>query len=703
MAHAVDSFRRGDVAVLVLDNPPVNSLGAPTRQALQQVFRSALAAPEVKGILITGRGRLFTGGADISEFQTDLGEPGLPDLLREIEVSSKPVIAALNGTALGGGLELALVCHFRVAAEKAQLGLPEVKIGVIPGAGGTQRLPRLVNLDAALDIITTGTPVSARKALEIGLVDAVMPGGEGFLDAALAFARDALDRGVATNARFIERAAAPEQPNFFDDWRTKVAKASRGRAAPLRALDSVINAILLPLDAGLAREFEIFIECNGSAEARALQHVFFAERRAGKLRDRAENSAARPLSKVAIVGAGTMGGGIAMNFLNAGIPVMIMDLSEAGLERGIATIRKNYEISVARARLSQEDAVARMALLTKTTRYDDLADADLIIEAVFEDLDVKQKVFSELDRVAKRGAILATNTSTLDVNAIAATTGRPQDVIGLHFFSPANVMRLVEIVRAGKSAPDAIRSALDMCKRIGKVGVVVGVCYGFVGNRMLEPYAREAHRLLLEGASAAAVDKVLTDFGLSMGPFTMYDMAGIDIGALIRKENRAAIAHDPSYCRIGDVLAERGENGQKSGRGFYVYEGRERLPNPELEGLVAQEATALGITRRAISDQEIFERCFFPLVDEGIQILEEGIAQCPGDIDTIWCNGYGFPAYRGGPMHWAGEYGLGKICRALDGYRQSLGHYGDLWFHPSASLQKLAHDGGRFTDLFPNT
>lgn len=702
MSDTIEYSRSGPIAIIALTNPPVNALGAPTRQALQRAFRSAIADPEVSAVVITGSGKLFSGGADISEFQNGLGEPGLPELLCEIEQSAKPITAAINGTALGGGLELALVCHYRVASASAQMGLPEVTIGVIPGAGGTQRLPRLIGVEKALDIITSGKPVSTQAAHDCGLIDQILPGGENFLVEAIAFTNAQLANGRATNARAVERAEPPQQPDFFASFRTKVAKANRGRVAPLRALDSVINATQMPLDEGLAKETDIFLECNGSAEARALQHIFFSERKVVQVRDIPAHIPARQLAGVAVIGAGTMGGGIAMNFLNAGIPVTLLDLSGEALERGISAIRKNYEISVTRGRFTPEQVDNRLRLLEGVTSYEELGKADLIIEAVFENLDVKKKVFAELDRVAKPGAVLATNTSTLDVNAIASATRRPQDVIGLHFFSPANVMRLVEIVRGRESAADTIRTALDMCKRIGKVGVVVGVCFGFVGNRMLEPYSRETHRLLLEGASPEAIDRVLTDFGMSMGPFAMYDMAGIDIGASVRKENRAAIAEDPSYCRIGDLLAERGENGQKSGQGFYLYQGREKSLNPEIPELIEREAKALGITRRHISDQEIFERSLFSLIDEGIRILEDGIAQRPGDIDVIWCNGYGFPTYCGGPMHWADEYGLDKIHRALTGYQQSLGEHGLRWFLPASSLSRLAESGGRLTDLFPN-
>jgi 3-hydroxyacyl-CoA dehydrogenase len=703
MTGTVHSTQHKNVAILTLDNPPVNALGAVTRQSLQSAFRRALADDEVRAIVITAQGKLFSAGADIAEFKGDLAEPGLAGLLAEIEGSTKPLIAAIHGTAMGGGLELALVCHYRITVATAQLALPEVNIGIIPGAGGTQRLPRLIGIEPAIEIITSGKPISAREALIIRLVDSIIEAPQDVLRAAIAFAEECLAVGRApTNARNIALAEAPKDPNFFAARRAALTKSSRGAIAPLRALDAVQMATRLPLQEGLKQESEIFSECNCSPQARALQHLFFAERRASQAPG-IDHVDARPLHKIGVVGAGTMGGGIAMNFLNAGIPVTILDLSGEALERGLATVRKNYDISVSRGRISAEEADKCLALLTSAQSYESLADADLVIEAVFENMDVKKKVFAALDRVTKSGAILATNTSTLNVDHIAAVTSRPHDVIGLHFFSPANVMRLVEIVRGKQSAPDAVKTALAMCKRIRKIGVVVGVCFGFVGNRMLEPYSREAHRLLLEGATPELIDRALTKHGLSMGIFAMYDLAGVDVGALVRRENRAAIAHDPSYCRIGDLLAERGENGQKTGRGFYTYTGRERTDNPELPALIEQESSRLGISRRDISEREIVERCLFPLIDEGLRILEEGIAQRPGDIDIVWCNGYGYPALLGGPMHWADEYGPDRIWQVLDGYRRSLGLYGQTWFKPSASLEKIARQGSRVADYFQST
>ena len=693
-AGPVNMALQDSVAIITMVWSPVNALGAPLRLALQRAMREAIANPASEAIIITGAGKLFSGGADISEFQSDLGQPDLPQLLNEIAASRKPVIAAINGAALGGGLELALACHARIAAPAVKLSLPEVSLGLIPGAGGTQRLPRIVGLVAALDIITTGKPITAPKALEIGLLDRVSADAASLLNDALAFARDLKD------AVPLSSALAQVGEDNLDIYRAKLTRTSNGRQAPLRAMESVVNATLLPLEDGLAREKAIFLECNASAEARALQHLFFAERKASQVRDMPVGTQARPINTVAVIGAGTMGGGIAMSFLNAGIAVTILDLDAQGLERGIGMIRTNYEISLQRGRFKPAQVEQALSLLTGATQYDAIGDADLVIEAIYENMDAKKAVFAAIDAVAKPGAILATNTSSLDVNAIASATTRPQDVIGLHFFSPANVMRLVEIVRARESAPDTLKTALDLCKSIGKVGVVVGVCFGFVGNRMLEPYAREGYRLLLEGSSPEAIDRVLTGFGWSMGIFAMHDMAGLDVGALIRQGNQWIAQDDPSYGRIGDVLAGRGHYGQKTGRGFYLYEGRERRSNPDLASLVAAEAEKLGIVQRAISDQEILERCLFPLVDEGLRTLEEGISQRPGDIDTIWCKGYGFPTYRGGPMHWADAFGPAAIHRAMEGYRQSLGDYGARWFAPSTSLVRAAEEDRTINELF---
>ena len=613
-----------------------------------------------------------------------------------------PVVAALNGAALGGGLELALVCDYRFAVKAAKLGLPEVSLGLIPGAGGTQRLPRLIGAEAAIALITSGKPIGALEAEASGLVDRVFATAEEAVSAAVAHAASL--GAVRRTARTAPPLAMPNAPNasdFVGQQQAIVAKQAKGREAPLRALESTLNALALPLDEGLAREKAIFLECNASAQAKALQHIFFAERKVAQVRGMAAGVKPRPIAEVAVIGAGTMGSGIATACLQAGFRVTLIDVSPASLERGQQAIARIIAGNVAKGRISQDAATATLALLTTANTLEATATADIVIEAVVENMAVKQKVFTELDRIAKSGAVLATNTSTLDVNEIAAATRRPHDVIGLHFFSPAHVMRLLEIVRGAKTSPEALKTGLDLARRIGKVGVVVGVCYGFVGNRMLEPYAREAHRLLLEGATPAQIDSVLTRFGMAMGVLSMCDMAGNDVGAAIRRGNREAIAHDPSYCRMGDVLDARGEFGQKSGLGFYAYAGREKTERDDLAGLIATEAASLGITRRHIADEEIFERCVYALVNEGVRILDEGIAQRPGDIDTIWCNGYGFPALLGGPMHWAEAHGLRHIHDRLAHWRKLLGAYGEAWFAPVPALTKLAENGGRLADLFP--
>jgi len=691
------------ILVLTLDNAPANVMDSALRSALLASLQEAEEDESVHAILITGAGPFFSAGMDITEFQAGLQEPDFRGLLMRIERATKPVIAAINGTALGGGLELALACGHRIAAASARLGLPEIQLGVIPGAGGTQRLPRLIGTAAAVEIITGAKPISAAKALELGLIDSLAPATEPFLEVALKQTHGWARQGALTLNTMADRPRpAVPAPDSLDTWRAELLRKSKGRTAPLRALDAIELATQLPLDEGLAREAEIFDACNASAEGRALQHLFFAERRAAKPQGIAPDTGTRPVTEVGMIGAGTMGCGIAINFLDAGIPVTMLDVSEASLARGLDTIRRVYAGAIKRGRLTEAAAESRLALLRQTQDYDELAQADLVIEAVSESMAIKKAVFAELDRVAKPGAILASNTSTLNIDVIAATISRPADVIGLHFFSPANVMRLVEIVRGRQTADDALLTALRLCKTIGKVGVTVGVCYGFVGNRMLEPYGREAHRLLLEGAEVAAIDKVLTDFGMSMGPLAVFDLAGNDIGAYMRRENSAAHAGDPSYYRIGDLLAERGALGQKAGRGFYLYEGRASSPDPELPALIAQEATRLQIPRRKITETEIFERILFPLVDEGLRILDEGIAQRPGDIDVIWCNGYGFPAHRGGPMHWAQDYGIDRIHAALSSYQRALGAYGTMWFTPSAPLERLAREQARITELFPD-
>ncbi|GGO84294.1 3-hydroxyacyl-CoA dehydrogenase [Marinobacterium nitratireducens] len=698
MTNTVRYRTRGRIAIISLDNPPVNALGFQTRAGLRNCYRQALADETVDAILLTSEGRLFCGGADIAEFGTDLTwrDPALPQLCDELEDSGKPLIAAIGGMALGGGLELALACDYRICDASARLGLPEVHLGLLPGAGGTQRLPRLANVGLALDMITSGQPIGATEAASSGLVDRVAEGD--LLAAALAFAQELLDSDAPVRScadLTVDMGQLPER--YFNDFRAGIARKTRGYFAPECCIQAIEAACELPLAQGLEKERELFNACLDTPQARAQQHLFFAERAANRVPGVDPKTPARSIRQVAIVGAGTMGGGIAMNFANAGIPVKLLELKEDALARGLAQIRGNYEISAARGRLTERQVQERMTLLQGTLDYDDLADADLVIEAVFESLEVKRAVFEKLDQVCKPGAILASNTSTLDLDRIASFTRRPGDVIGLHFFSPANVMRLLEIVRGRQTADDVIVTALNVARTIRKVPVVVGVCFGFVGNRMLEPYAREAHRLLLEGATPAQIDRVLTDFGLAMGPLSMYDLAGIDVGFMVRESRRDAIGHDPSYNLIADRLYALGRYGQKTGRGFYIYEGRDKREDPELLALAQTIAGELGIERREISDREVLERCIYMLINEGAQILDEGIACRSGDCDLVWVNGYGFPAWRGGPLQYADEIGLEPVLEAIRHYRESLGSYGEMWFRPSPLLERLVAEGKRFS------
>ncbi len=686
------------IAVITLNAPPVNSLGHAMRSAIHQAFQQALADETVAGILIQSATKLFCGGADISEFGTEhaFAEPSLPFLCNQIEASSKPIVAAINGMALGGGFELALACDYRIAPSSAKLGLPEVHLGLLPGAGGTQRLPRLANPAFALDMIVSGKPVSASLLAEYGVIDAVLDDAD-FPAAALAFTQTL----IAENAECRSCATLPApkvDAQLFTDFRTHNARKLRGFYAPERCIQAVEAACSLPFEAGLAKEAALFEECMHTPQARAQQHLFFAERKALKIPGINANVPPRTIQRVAVIGSGTMGGGIAMNFINAGIPTLLLDLSEEALEKGLAVIRRNYEISLKKGRFTETQVKQRLALLSTTTDYADLKAVDLVIEAVFENMEIKRKVFTALDTHCKAGAILATNTSTLDVNAIAAATRRPEDVVGLHFFSPANVMKLLEIVRADYTANDVIVTTLKMAKVIGKVPTVVGVCFGFVGNRMLEPYGREASRLLLEGASPGQIDRAITEFGMAMGPLAMSDLAGIDVGYLVRESRREEIAHEPSYQLVQDALYKQGRYGQKTGRGNYLYTGRTQSEDPEVLTLARTLAEELGIVQREISDEEIVERCVFSLINEGAQILDEGIAYRASDCDLIWVNGYGFPAWRGGPMHYADEIGLKCIVAAIEKYRSQLGDYGEKWFTPAPLLKRLSEEGRQFGD-----
>lgn len=684
------------LALIGLASPPVNALGQPLRAAIREACERATLDIQVQAIILFGEHGMFCAGADISELGTDasFAEPDLPSTLVWLSQINKPLIAAIGRFSLGGGLELALACGYRIGEPSTRVGLPEIHLGLLPGAGGTQRLPRLIGAELALNLILSGSQVGAEQARMLGILDRVASSTELLLDEARAYARELISCAAPAQPPAIWPEPAMGLPfDFFMRFQVEHEPRWKSRQAPKLVLAALEAASCLHLEDGLIREQELFKQAEASSQSKALRHVFFAERESARIPGMTTETPPRQIDRVAVIGAGTMGGGIAMNFANAGIPVALLELKPEALERGLALIRKNYEISVQRGKLTAEQLEQRMELLFGTLDYADLAGADLVIEAVFEKLEIKQQVFCALDHVCKPGAILATNTSSLDVDQIARVTSRPQDVIGLHFFSPANVMRLLEVVRAEATAPDVLLSTMMIAKRIGKLPIVSRVCFGFIGNRMLEPYAREAHRLVLEGATPSQVDGTLTNLDLSMGVFSMLDLAGIDVNFLVRDANRAAIAHDESYCRIGDELYALGRYGQKTGRGFYLYEGRNRKEDYDLVALAERIAGELQITRRSISDQEIHDRCLFMLINEGIQLLDEGIALRASDIDLVWINGYGFPAHLGGPMHYAEQLGLDKVLAGIQHHRNALGTYGELWFQPAPLLERLVAAG----------
>ena len=694
MSDAVSFTRDGEIGVITVANPPVNALSQPVRAGLKDAVQAGLADAGVKAMVLICDGATFIAGADIREFGKPLAAPSLVPVIDAMEASDKPIVAAIHGTALGGGLEVALGCHYRVAVPGARVGLPEVNLGLLPGAGGTQRLPRLVGVEKALDFIVQGTHVPAAEARRLGLLDELIEGD--LKTGAIAFAR----RVLAEN-RGVKRASAlpvaPVAADFFANYEAGIARRLRGFKAPFNIIKAVQAAAELPFAAGMKREAELFQELMTSSESRAQRHVFFAEREVAKIPGLPKDTAQREIKTAAVIGAGTMGGGIAMNFANAGIPVTLLEINREALDRGIAVIRKNYEATASKGRLTTADVEKRMGQITPSTAYDDIKQADVVIEAVFENMDIKKEVFRTLDSVAKPGAILATNTSTLNVDEIASATKRPQDVIGMHFFSPANVMRLLENVRGKQTANDVIATVMNLSRRIGKIGALVGVCDGFVGNRMLHQRTREAMFLVEEGARPEQIDKVLYDFGFPMGPFAMADMAGLDVGYKVRQERRKAGKIEPRESLWIDRIVEMGRHGQKTNAGIYRYaDGRTPLPDPEIERLIAQCARDAGIAQRQISDQEILERCLYPMINEGAKILEEGIAARALDIDIIWINGYGFPAYRGGPMFWADEIGLKTVCEA---YRKYAGQFGDTYWKPAPLLEKLAREGKGFYDL----
>jgi 3-hydroxyacyl-CoA dehydrogenase len=687
-------IRHDDVGVIELDNPPVNALALGLRQGLETSLEAALADPAIKAIVLAGAGRMFCGGADLREFNTPAAAqpPFATDLRARMERSTKPVVAAIHGSALGGGLEMALACHYRVAAPGTQLGLPEVKRGLLPGGGGTQRLPRLVGVKVAARMIVSGETVDAARAREIGLVDAVADGD--VRTAAIAFARAAAARGGAHPVASRRDARLDDADAFFAAERERVKKESKGLEAPLECLACVEASTHLPFEEGLAFErtrFRVLVE---GTQSKALRHLFFAERAAARIPGIAEDLPTRPIRTVGVIGAGTMGGGIAMTCANAGLAVVQLETSQAALDKGRATMSRNWAANVEKGKLSQAEMDARLARITPTLRYEDLADVDLVIEAVFEDMAVKKEVFAKLDAVVKRGAILASNTSRLDIDEIARSTSRPADVIGLHYFSPANVMRLLEVVRGRETAPDVIATSMAFGRATGKLPVLVGNCDGFVGNRMLSAYSREAGFLLEEGASPAQVDGALQRFGLAMGPFRMGDLAGLDIGWAGRKRQAATRPKHLRYSRVADAICELGRFGQKTGAGWYRYEAGSRtpIPDPEVDAIIARCAAEAGIARRTIADQEIVERTMYALANEGAKILAEGIALRASDIDLVYVNGYGHPAWRGGPMFFADTVGLREVAdRVLAFHAQ----HGD-WWTPAPLLLQLADAGRRF-------
>ena len=681
--------KEGGIAVVTLNSPPVNALSAPVREGINNGIKQAIDDPEVQAIVLICDGRTFIAGADITEFGKAPKGPSLFDAQAMIENAPKPVIAAIHGTALGGGLEVALTCHYRVAVPSAKCGLPEVNLGLLPGAGGTQRLPRIVGAEKALEMVTSGQHVGAKKCLEMGLVDELAEEGK-LREGAIAFANKIVaEKRPLKKIRDLNEKmeAARGKPEIFEKIRKENARKFRGFLAPEYNIQCIEAAVNLPFDEGIKVEQKLFRELVTGTQSAAQRHVFFAERQVWKLPDVPADTPTIPVDKVGIIGAGTMGGGIAMNFLNVGLPVTIVETKQEALDRGIATIRKNYENSAKKGRFSMEEVEKRMGLLTGSLDMNALADCDLVIEAVFENMDIKKQVFGKLDEIVKQGAILATNTSALNIDEIATAVKRPEAVIGLHFFSPANVMRLLEVVRADKTSKEVIATSMQIAKKIGKIAALVGVCPGFVGNRILAQRQREAQKLILEGAMPWDVDRVLYDFGLPMGPFAMSDLAGLDIGWSKEKSKGETIR---------DVLCEMDRRGQKTGAGFYDYdENRNAKPSPVVEKIILDFAAKKGINRRKISDEEILERCIYPMINEGAKILEEGKAIRSSDIDIVWINGYGFPVYRGGPMFYGDTVGADKVLAKMKEFQAQMGDD----FKPAALLEKIVAEGKKFSDF----
>jgi 3-hydroxyacyl-CoA dehydrogenase len=700
MSDLVQFSKDNDIAIITINNPPVNALAQGVRDGISEAVDQVYKDASVKAAVLIGGGRTFIAGADIKEFgkitsgEQRRGVEFVPMLVR-IEDCPKPIVMAIHGTAFGGGLELAMAGHYRVAVPAAQVGQPEVKLGIIPGAAGTQRLPRLAGVAKAVEMCADGNPISAQEALKLGVIDKLIDGD--LLQGALAFAREVAGKPAPKTREKTEKLGTPEaNAPIFAAAREAARKKARGVKAPLAAIDAVEAATKMPFDQGVAEENRLFIECLYSDQSKALRHVFFGEREVAKIPDVPKETSVIPVSSVAVIGAGTMGGGITMSFVNAGIPVLLKETEQAVLDKGLNTIRKNYDTSVKRGRFTPQFVEERMKMITPTLTYDGFEKADMVIEAVFEGMALKKEIFDQLDRICKPGAIMASNTSTLSIDEISSATKRPESVIGTHFFSPANVMRLLEIVRGKASSKEVIATCMQLSKKIGKIGVLVGNCRGFVGNRMFAPYRREAQFLAEEGAAVEAVDAALYEYGMAMGPMAVGDLAGLDVGWRIRKEFKHLEKPGVRQPLAEDKLCEQGRYGQKTGAGWYKYdENRRAIPDPEVARLVGQWASEAGIKQHPISKEEIVDRCIYALVNEGARILEEGFALRAVDIDIIYLNGYGFPSHRGGPMFYADTVGLKKVYDRVCEFHAQHGY----WWEPAPLLKKLAEEGKKFSDF----
>jgi len=701
MPHPVRFDRIEAVGVITLDNPPVNAFSLSQRIGVSEALTAGLQDPDIQAFVICGSGRMFSAGADIREFDTGVaGEsPTLMDLISLIEDSPKPVVCALHGTALGGGCELSLACHSRIAIPGTRIGLPEVTLGIVPGAGGTQRLPRLIGVLPALDAIVSGKPMTAEKAHELGLVDGLADDSDDLLKISVSIAHG-LSIGPEPPKKTRDRDGhlleAQNRPELFDEFRSRISRRARGFEAPFACIDCVEAATTMSFENGLAFEREVFLRCRSSNQSLSQRHAFFAEREARKVSGLGPETSQTDVRHAAVLGCGTMGTGIAMCFANAGIPVIVTESEQGMLDRGMKMIRKNYASTVSKGRMTEEEAEARLALIEPTLEFERVSAADVVIEAVFEEMELKKKIFTRLDGLCKADAILATNTSSLDVNTIAAVTGRPEQVVGTHFFSPANVMRLVEIVRGDHTSPEVLATTLTLSKQLGKVGVVVGVCDSFAANRMLYPYSRQAQFLIEEGAFPEQVDKVIYDFGFPMGPFALSDLAGIDVGWRVRQHREPSRPKHLRYSEIADRLYEMGRYGQKTRKGWYNYEEGSRIPmpDPEVVDLVVRTSRELKIDRREISDEEILQRCIYPLINEGARILEEGIVQRASDLDIVWLYGFGFPRYRGGPMFYADSVGLRHVYEVMQGFCEIH----EDWLEPAPLLERLAREDKTFAE-----